>query len=99
MTGTITTIQRMSVHDGPGLRSVVFMKGCNMRCRWCHNPETWSRTPQLQYVGEKCIGCLTCGTTHKCCIKDDVPAIMEKVLGADVVGRTGSVRRQGLEAQ
>ena len=60
MTGTITTIQRMSVHDGPGLRSVVFMKGCNMRCRWCHNPETWSRTPQLQYVAEKCIGCLTC---------------------------------------
>ena len=42
MEGTITTIQRMSVHDGAGIRSTLFLKGCGMRCRWCHNPETWS---------------------------------------------------------
>ncbi len=36
------------------------MKGCNMRCKWCHNPETWTRTPQVQYIKEKCIHCLTC---------------------------------------
>lgn len=58
--GVITTLQRMSVHDGPGLRTVVFMKGCNMRCRWCHNPETWSPHRQVQYIREKCIRCLTC---------------------------------------
>jgi len=50
----------MSIHDGPGLRTAVFLKGCNMRCKWCHNPETWSRKGQLQYVRSKCIGCGTC---------------------------------------
>lgn len=60
MKGIITTIQRMSIHDGPGLRSTVFMKGCNMRCSWCHNPETWSGQYQLQYFASKCIGCQSC---------------------------------------
>lgn len=40
MEGLITEIQKSSVHDGPGMRTVVFMKGCNMHCAWCHNPET-----------------------------------------------------------
>jgi len=60
MTGTITTIQRMSLHDGPGIRSVVFLKGCNMRCKWCHNPETWQRRSQLQHIASKCIQCMGC---------------------------------------
>lgn len=60
MKGLITTIQRMSIHDGPGIRSTVFMKGCNMRCSWCHNPETWSGQYQLQYFASKCIGCQSC---------------------------------------
>ena len=60
MKGLITTLQRMSIHDGPGIRTVVFMKGCNMRCKWCHNPETWKREPQIQYIKEKCIHCLSC---------------------------------------
>ena len=70
MNGIITSIQRMSIHDGPGLRTVVFMKGCNMRCKWCHNPETWSPRKQVQYVQDKCIHCGTCvevcpaGTLH-----------------------------------
>lgn len=42
MKGFITNIQRMSIHDGPGIRSTIFLKGCNLRCKWCHNPETWS---------------------------------------------------------
>ena len=60
MRGTITTIQRMSIHDGPGIRSTLFMKGCNLRCAWCHNPETWSPHPQLQYITAKCIHCESC---------------------------------------
>lgn len=60
MKGTITTIQRMSIHDGPGIRSTLFMKGCNLRCAWCHNPETWSPHPQLQYIAAKCIYCGSC---------------------------------------
>lgn len=60
--GLITDVQRMSIHDGPGIRTTVFMKGCNFRCRWCHNPETWSAVPQLQYIASKCTFCGTCGT-------------------------------------
>lgn len=60
MKGIITSLQRMSIHDGPGIRTVVFMKGCNMRCKWCHNPETWSNKKQLQYIPEQCINCYTC---------------------------------------
>lgn len=60
MKGRITSLQRMSVHDGPGIRTVVFLKGCNMRCKWCHNPETWLPKPQLQYIASKCICCGTC---------------------------------------
>ncbi len=60
MTGIITTIQRMSIHDGPGIRSSVFLKGCNFRCKWCHNPETWSFTLQLQYIQSRCIASGTC---------------------------------------
>ncbi|MCG8579855.1 MAG: 4Fe-4S cluster-binding domain-containing protein, partial [Bacteroidales bacterium] len=60
MEGRITTIQRMSIHDGPGIRSTVFLKGCNMRCQWCHNPETFSREPELEWLSDKCINCQEC---------------------------------------
>ena len=60
MNGRITTIQRMSLHDGPGIRSTVFLKGCNMHCGWCHNPETLSINPELEWIRQKCIGCNSC---------------------------------------
>ena len=60
MKGVITKIQRLSIHDGPGIRSVVFMKGCNMRCAWCHNPETFQRKPEIERLENKCINCLEC---------------------------------------
>lgn len=60
MKATITTLQRLSIHDGPGIRTVIFFKGCNMHCKWCHNPETWINVQQLQYFEEKCICCGTC---------------------------------------
>ena len=59
-TGVIFHIQKFSVHDGPGLRTTVFFKGCNLRCRWCHNPESWLPTPQMMKFSEKCTGCGLC---------------------------------------
>ncbi len=53
----------MSTEDGPGIRTTVFMKGCPMRCLWCHNPESISPKPQLQWIGIRCIGCRTCVDT------------------------------------
>lgn len=60
MEGTITTIQRLSIHDGPGIRTTIFLKGCNLRCKWCHNPETWSFAANIQQLKEKCIICKRC---------------------------------------
>ena len=58
--GLITHIQRFSVHDGPGIRTTVFLKGCQMRCSWCHNPETLRPNAEIQVFPERCIGCRTC---------------------------------------
>ncbi len=59
-TGLISDIQHCSVHDGPGIRTTVFLKGCNMRCRWCHNPETVFRGSETLTNPDKCIGCGMC---------------------------------------
>lgn len=56
----ITNISRASLHDGPGVRTVVYLAGCSLRCRWCHNPETLSGENRLAFVGSKCIGCGRC---------------------------------------
>lgn len=53
-------IQRFSVHDGPGIRTNIFLKGCLLRCRWCCNPESQSEKPELLFQPEKCIGCGSC---------------------------------------
>lgn len=62
MTGTVFDIQRFSIHDGPGIRTNVFFKGCPLRCLWCHNPESYLRARQLQYNPVLCIGCGSCFT-------------------------------------
>lgn len=56
----ILNIQRMSTEDGPGLRTTLFVKGCPLTCAWCHNPESLSPQSQLEWLGERCIGCRTC---------------------------------------
>lgn len=61
MQATIFNIQRFSVHDGPGIRTTVFIKGCPLRCRWCHNPEGLRAEPELQLFEDECIGCCRCG--------------------------------------
>ncbi|MBR0509206.1 MAG: glycyl-radical enzyme activating protein [Clostridia bacterium] len=59
-TGVLFDIQRFSLHDGPGIRTTVFFKGCNLRCRWCHNPESQSPKPELMLYPDKCVGCGKC---------------------------------------
>lgn len=58
--GIIFDIQKFSVHDGPGIRTTIFMKGCSLRCKWCHNPESISPVIQLSYDRDKCTLCGKC---------------------------------------
>lgn len=56
----VLDIQKCSIHDGPGLRTTVFLKGCPLRCAWCHNPESQRFEKQLRYFREKCQSCRQC---------------------------------------
>ena len=59
----IFDIKRFAINDGPGIRVTLFMKGCPLRCVWCHNPEGLESRQQRMYVKKKCIGCQTCVET------------------------------------
>lgn len=60
MYGTIINIQKFSLNDGPGIRTTVFLKGCPLKCLWCHNPETQCRKPELMFYRNKCKNCGNC---------------------------------------
>jgi len=70
--GRIYNIQRYSLHDGPGIRTMVFLKGCPMRCRWCCNPESQNPQLEISYLKSKCIGRMSCGYCQKVCKKDAI---------------------------
>jgi len=77
-TGVIFDVKRFAVHDGPGIRTTVFLKGCPLRCQWCHNPESWYPTPEMSVRRNLC---LRCGRCVEACphdaitLNDDGPAI------------------------
>ena len=60
MTGTILRIERFAIHDGPGIRTTVFLKGCPLRCAWCHSPESQSPAPEPMPLPDRCIRCGSC---------------------------------------
>lgn len=74
MKGLVFNIQRYSVHDGPGIRTLVFLKGCPLRCLWCSNPESQNPERELNYDVSKCISCFTCiSVCPENAIKKDLP--------------------------
>jgi pyruvate formate lyase activating enzyme len=76
-TGTIFNIQKFSVHDGPGIRTTVFFKGCPLNCTWCHNPESKKVKKELIYWKNKCI---ECGDCLKYCPSSSIIEFSGKVL-------------------
>ena len=65
----ILNITRCSLHDGPGIRTVVFLKGCNLRCTWCHNPESHRKQNEVFLNPSRCISCGRCVTLYPNCFK------------------------------
>lgn len=84
MDSVIFDIQRFSVHDGPGIRTTVFLKGCPLRCGWCHNPEGLSATVGTQFFAEECIGCGRCGGEQTPDAAEKCPAGALKLCGRTV---------------
>jgi pyruvate formate lyase activating enzyme len=68
-TGIIYDIQGFSIHDGPGIRTTVFMKGCPLRCPWCHSPESQAFNAQICYMDVRCVGIEKCGLCVSACPK------------------------------
>ncbi len=81
MTGRVFDIKRYSIHDGPGIRTTVFLKGCSLRCLWCHNPESVEVGPELMHWPSRCTRCYAC---IEACPKS---AITKDAAGAVVIDR------------
>ena len=60
VSGCVFDIKKYAIHDGPGIRTTVFFKGCPLRCRWCHNPESWKATPEMSLRQSRCVRCGRC---------------------------------------
>jgi pyruvate formate lyase activating enzyme len=60
ITGTVFDIQRFAIHDGTGIRTLVFLKGCPLSCKWCSNPESQNAAPEIMFYEDKCISCGAC---------------------------------------
>ena len=85
MKGLIFNVQRWSLHDGPGVRTLVFMKGCPLRCKWCDNPEGQANYPELGFLFRKCADIEKC--TARCLDSCPVRAIALSEEGKPIIDR------------
>lgn len=74
-TGIVIQMQDYSIHDGDGVRTTIFLAGCNLRCQWCANPESWTTKSKLVFYRHKCVGCMKCANV---CPMNLVPCNMER---------------------
>ena len=81
-TGNIFNIQRFTIHDGPGLRTELFLKGCPLRCKWCSNPESFMTFSQPGVYRTKCISEEKCGECKEVCSGENVLQFFEGKIGA-----------------
>ncbi|MDR1263222.1 MAG: glycyl-radical enzyme activating protein [Oscillospiraceae bacterium] len=96
--GIVTEIQRFSLNDGPGIRTTVFLKGCDMRCAWCHNPETCEPSRQMMIYPERCIGCNACVRLDETKARSGLPPPRESLQLDDADGCfSGALRVVGQE--
>lgn len=70
--GLVFNIQKFSLHDGSGIRTLIFLKGCPLKCKWCANPEGQSSVPELAFNAERCIGAKECGLCIQACKPDAI---------------------------
>ena len=82
--GYITNIQRFTVHDGPGIRTEVFLKGCPLRCIWCSNPESIRPYPEVGVYKARCIGVKKCGFCLASCPEEDSPLMVTEDLATAI---------------
>lgn len=105
-TGLVFDIEEFGIYDGPGIRAVVFMKGCPLRCRWCHNPEGLNMRVERMVARERCRhcgecdracpspgACTACGECVRACPGGLIELCGRRMTSAEVAGRVGRVRR------
>ena len=81
--GLVFNIQKFSLHDGSGIRTLIFLKGCPLKCRWCANPEGQSQLPELAFAAEKCIGTNECGLCMQACQPQAISETDDGVIAID----------------
>jgi len=82
-TGCVFNVQRYSVHDGPGIRTIIFLKGCPLSCRWCSNPESQYPEPELAFNRNKCIGTSECFRCRTFCAFDAISEAADGKISID----------------
>ena len=105
-TAVVFEVREFCLHDGPGIRTTVFFKGCPLRCTWCHNPEGLSPEPEWLFKAQKCVHCGSCarggdcpqGARQLCGRRWSVPALAAELLrNADVFASSGGITFSGGE--